>query len=54
MCKSEMEAAGKDCCVYCNQELAIMERNRSQCWGCQEKTSETYTDDQCEMHAEIK
>ncbi|MDR6999167.1 hypothetical protein [Neobacillus niacini] len=29
MCKSEMEAAGMDCCVYCNEELAIMERNRS-------------------------
>ncbi|MBI0575890.1 hypothetical protein IEC97_00840 [Neobacillus cucumis] len=32
-------------CVYCNQALAIMEQNRSECWECREKMSETYSDE---------
>ena len=34
-----------DSCVYCGEELSPMERNRSVCWFCQDKTSETYYDD---------
>ena len=25
-----------DRCVHCHEVLAIMERNRSECWNCQE------------------
>lgn len=45
MCKNNMAVDGMDCCVDCNEELAIMERNRSKCWNCLEKISETYADD---------
>ena len=49
MCKKEMSGYEIDCCVYCNEELAIMERNRSNCWSCQDKMSETYADDNIEV-----
>lgn len=35
----------KDFCVHCGDELAIMERNRSECWDCGDKISNTYSDD---------
>jgi len=34
-----------DNCVHCGLELAVMERNRSECWECQDKISDTYSDD---------
>lgn len=34
-----------DFCVFCGAELALMERNRSECWDCQDKISVTYSDD---------
>ena len=37
---------GIDVCVHCGHELAIMERTRSECWDCRDKTSDTYTDDE--------
>ncbi|WP_262386334.1 MULTISPECIES: hypothetical protein [unclassified Bacillus (in: firmicutes)] len=43
-----------DRCVHCHEELAIMERNRSECWNCQEKMSETYSDDYIEIEDEVK
>lgn len=45
MCKNKKAVDGIDCCVDCHEELAIMERNRSNCWNCQDKISETYADD---------
>jgi hypothetical protein len=45
MSKVEKEAVEIDRCVSCYQELAIMEQNRSVCWDCQNKISETYSDD---------
>lgn len=48
MCKKEKVVSEIDCCVFCNEELAIFERNRSNCWSCQEKMSETYADDHIE------
>lgn len=35
-------------CVHCGEELAIMERNRSECWDCQDKISLTASDDHLE------
>ena len=43
-----------DRCVHCHEVLAIMERNRSECWNCQEKMSETYSDDYIEVEDEVK
>ena len=37
-----------DACVYCKEELAIMERNRTECWECQDNISVTYYDDELE------
>lgn len=34
-----------DVCVFCGAELALMERNRTECWDCQDKISVTYSDD---------
>jgi predicted amidophosphoribosyltransferase len=39
----------KDICIYCGDELARMERNRSVCWECMDKTSETYEEEENEM-----
>lgn len=35
----------EDVCICCGKELAIMERNRCECWECRERTSETYEED---------
>lgn len=35
-------------CVYCGDELALMERNRSECWDCRDHISPTYSDDELE------
>jgi hypothetical protein len=35
-------------CISCGKELAIMERNRCECWDCREKTNETYGEDSIE------
>ncbi len=35
-----------DLCVNCGEELAPMEKNRSECWGCQDRISLTASDDQ--------
>lgn len=35
-----------DTCVYCGEELALMEKNRSECWVCQDKISLTASDDE--------
>ncbi|WP_264757812.1 hypothetical protein [Neobacillus dielmonensis] len=34
-----------DVCINCGQELAIMERNRTECWECRDKATESYSDD---------
>ncbi len=34
-----------DVCISCGQELAIMERNRAECWECRDKATESYSDD---------
>lgn len=39
-----------DRCVDCQEELSIMERNRSVCWDCQDRISVTYSDDQIEVN----
>lgn len=40
-----MKADGVDTCIHCQKELAIMERNRSECWDCREKQAvESYCD----------
>ncbi len=39
----------KDYCVRCHEELAIMEKNRSECWECQDDMSVTYSDDAMEF-----
>jgi DNA-directed RNA polymerase subunit RPC12/RpoP len=33
-----------DKCIRCGEELAIMERNRAECWDCRDKTIEAYTE----------
>jgi uncharacterized membrane protein len=35
-----------DCCISCGIELAIMERNRVECWECREATTESYSEDE--------
>lgn len=37
-----------DRCIYCGEELSVMERNRSECWMCQDQFSVTYSDDMLE------
>ncbi len=49
MCKDKTSVCEIDRCVYCHEELAIMERNRSKCWSCQDKMTETYGDDHTEV-----
>jgi hypothetical protein len=34
-----------DNCIYCGDELSKMERNRSECWDCRDKTIESYEED---------
>lgn len=34
-----------DTCISCGNELAIMERNRSECWDCRDKVTETYEEE---------
>lgn len=34
-----------DNCIYCGNELSKMERNRSECWDCKDKTIESYEED---------
>lgn len=48
MCNNKNAVGRIDSCVDCNEELSIMERNRSICWNCQDKISETYADDHIE------
>lgn len=43
-----------DRCVHCQEELALMERTRSECWSCKDKVSETYSDDHVEVEDEVK
>jgi predicted RNA-binding Zn-ribbon protein involved in translation (DUF1610 family) len=31
-------------CISCGEELAIMERNRTECWECRETTIEAYAE----------
>ncbi|PEJ57135.1 hypothetical protein CN692_14705 [Bacillus sp. AFS002410] len=54
MCKFKKDIDGIDCCVECNEELSIMERNRSNCWSCQDKVTETYSDDHIEMEDKVR
>ncbi|PGS55922.1 hypothetical protein COC46_02905 [Bacillus sp. AFS041924] len=49
MCKNKKSLEGIDCCVECYEELSIMERNRSNCWSCQDKITETYADDHIDI-----
>lgn len=41
-----------DFCVACGEELSLMEKNRSECWDCQDKISVTYSDDVYDMEWE--
>jgi len=34
-----------DVCITCGQELAIMERNRAECWECRDRANESYSED---------
>lgn len=34
-----------DKCIWCQEDLAPWERNRSECTRCREKTVETYEDE---------
>ncbi|WP_283778963.1 hypothetical protein [Peribacillus frigoritolerans] len=34
-----------DVCISCGNELVIMERNRSECWECRDKTTESYEEE---------
>lgn len=34
-----------DVCIICGDELSKMERNRSECWECIDKATETYGED---------
>ena len=34
-----------DVCITCGSELAVMERNRAECWDCLEKTVESYDEE---------
>lgn len=54
MCKNKKVLDGIDCCVECHEELSIMERNRSNCWSCQDKITETYADDYIEKEIVVK
>ena len=38
----------EDVCIYCENELAKMERNRAVCWDCRDKMNETYGEDDYE------
>ena len=42
------------CCVNCHKESAIMEPKRSECRNCQDKMSETYSDDHIEGEDAVK
>ncbi|TWD92431.1 hypothetical protein FB550_11862 [Neobacillus bataviensis] len=33
-----------DICIKCGEELAIMERNRVECWECRDSTIEAYAE----------
>lgn len=33
-----------DICISCGEELSVMERNRTLCWECRDKTTEAYTE----------
>lgn len=35
-----------DLCVHCGEELSLLERNRSECFGCRDKISLTASDDE--------
>lgn len=39
-----------DLCIYCGEELAVFERNRSECMNCRESFNPTYADDQMEVN----
>lgn len=34
-----------DTCISCGKELAVMERNRCECWECRYRTVETYDEE---------
>lgn len=34
-----------DRCVNCGEVLSVIERNRSECWDCRERTSPTHSED---------
>lgn len=34
-----------DRCVHCDEELSLLEKTRTECWGCRDKISLTYSDD---------
>lgn len=31
-------------CITCGEELAIMERNRTECWECRDTSTEAYSE----------
>lgn len=35
----------RDECIYCGSELSKNERNRSVCWDCNDKITETYDEE---------
>ncbi|MEC1639515.1 hypothetical protein [Schinkia azotoformans] len=34
-----------DCCINCGEVLSVIERNRSECLDCRDRTSPTHSDD---------
>ncbi|USK35789.1 hypothetical protein LIT25_11075 [Bacillus sp. F19] len=54
MCNNNKAVDGIDCCVDGHEELAIIKQNRSKCYNCQYKTSETYADDHMDVEVEVK
>ncbi|WP_265182710.1 hypothetical protein [Bacillus manliponensis] len=43
-----------DRCVNCHKESTVMEQKRSECRNCQDKMSETYSDNHIEVEDEVK
>jgi len=37
-----------DVCISCGKELAIMERNRTECWECRYRSTESYSEEEYE------
>ncbi|MEC1721414.1 hypothetical protein P9E76_04090 [Schinkia azotoformans] len=41
----EVVSMDHDCCINCGEVLSVIERNRSECLDCRDRTSPTHSDD---------